>query len=127
MKKILAVLCILVLSAAWGAPSWSNILATSRAITWTSAGLPATLIDGETTTNPWTPPTRSTQYGSTINPSGVAATDLWISTRPSPIVRQATMYFLDRAISSFRTWSTPAQTGKIAHYAGADRNRQLSR
>ena len=39
--------------------SWSGVLATSRAIAWTSAGLPATLPSGETTTDPWTPPTRT--------------------------------------------------------------------
>ncbi len=39
--------------------SWSNILPSSRAIDWTHAGLPATLPDGETTPNPWTPPVRS--------------------------------------------------------------------
>jgi hypothetical protein len=50
--------------------SWSSILASSRAINWTGAGLPATLPDGETTPNPWTPPTR-TQCGSTVNPSGL--------------------------------------------------------
>jgi hypothetical protein len=55
--------------------AWSNILSPSRAIDWTQAGLPATLPDGETTANPWTPPTR-TQSGSTVNPSGNAATDL---------------------------------------------------
>jgi hypothetical protein len=50
-------------------PSWSNILSPSRAISWAGAGLPATLPDGETTINPWTPPTRA-QCGSTLNPSG---------------------------------------------------------
>jgi hypothetical protein len=49
--------------------AWSGILASSRAIDWTQAGLPATLPDGETTPNPWTPPTR-TQCGSTLSPSG---------------------------------------------------------
>jgi hypothetical protein len=39
--------------------SWSGILSPSRAIDWTHAGLPATLPDGETTSNPWTPPTRT--------------------------------------------------------------------
>ena len=38
---------------------WSGILSTSRAINWSNAGLPHTLPDGETTTNPWTPPTRT--------------------------------------------------------------------
>ncbi len=60
--------------------SWSNILSSSRAINWTSAGLPASFADKggsntETTTNPWTPPTR-TQAGSTVSPSGSASTDL---------------------------------------------------
>lgn len=59
---------------------WSNVLTSSRAINWQTAGLPASFLDKggsntETTTNPWTPPTR-TQCGSTVNPSGVAATDL---------------------------------------------------
>jgi len=49
--------------------AWSGIIASSRAINWTGAGLPATFPDGETTTNPWTPPTR-TQCGSTLTPSG---------------------------------------------------------
>ena len=39
--------------------SWSGIFAPSRAINWGNAGLPATLPDGETTPNPWTPPTRT--------------------------------------------------------------------
>jgi hypothetical protein len=50
--------------------TWSGILASSRAINWNSAGLPATLPDGETTPNPWTPPTRpactSAQAGTTV-------------------------------------------------------------
>ena len=59
---------------------WSGILSPSRAIDWSKAGLPATFTDKggtnvETTANPWTPPSR-TQYGSTIMPSGTAATDL---------------------------------------------------
>jgi hypothetical protein len=54
--------------------SWSGVLATSRAIDWGSAGLPATFPDGETTPNPWTPPTR-TQCGSTLNPLGQGQND----------------------------------------------------
>jgi len=38
--------------------AWSGILSTSRAIDWGHAGLQATFPDGETTPNPWTPPTR---------------------------------------------------------------------
>jgi hypothetical protein len=49
---------------------WSNILSSSRAIDWKNAGLPATFPDGETTPNPWTPPTRvactSAQAGITV-------------------------------------------------------------
>ena len=59
--------------------AWNGILAPSRAIDWTNAGLPSTITYGtggsacngstancvETTTNPWTPPTR-VQSGSTI-------------------------------------------------------------
>src|SRR5579872_7253117 len=60
--------------------AWSGILASSRAIDWTKGGLTATITYGsggsacngstancvETTTNPWTPPTR-VQSGSTVN------------------------------------------------------------
>src|SRR5437667_4752542 len=53
--------------------AWSGILGSSRAINWSSAGLPATLPDGETTPNPWTPPTR-TQCGSAISAGASAAT-----------------------------------------------------
>jgi hypothetical protein len=49
--------------------AWSGILAPSRAIDWSHAGLPATFPDGETTPNPWTPPTR-TQCGAALSPSG---------------------------------------------------------
>jgi hypothetical protein len=52
---------------------WSSILAPSRAINWSNAGLPATLPDGETTPNPWTPPSR-TQCGSTIASGATPAT-----------------------------------------------------
>ena len=49
---------------------WSSVLTPSRAINWGSAGLPATLPDGETTSNPWTPPTRAActtaQAGTTV-------------------------------------------------------------
>ena len=39
--------------------SWSSVLSSSRAADWSKAGLPSTLPDGETTPNPWTPPTRT--------------------------------------------------------------------
>jgi hypothetical protein len=54
---------------------WSGIISSGRAINWAQAGLPSSYPDGETTPNPWTPPTR-TQCGSTLMPSGNATTDL---------------------------------------------------
>jgi hypothetical protein len=66
---------LIALCSCCAAQTWSGVLASTRAIDWTKSGLPATFPDGETTTNPWTPPTR-TQSGSTVNPTGVAATDL---------------------------------------------------
>ncbi len=48
--------------------SWSNIIAPLRAIDWSKAGLQPTFPDGETTPNPWTPPTRT--YCKTVNPLG---------------------------------------------------------
>lgn len=66
MKLNLKVLILVLITAGiCHAQAWSGVLSSSRAIDWTKAGLPATLPDGETTPNPWTPPTR-TQCGSTI-------------------------------------------------------------
>jgi len=48
--------------------SWSGVVSTSRAIDWGNAGLQATFPDGETTQNPWTPPTRT--LCTTLNPLG---------------------------------------------------------
>lgn len=56
-------------ASAYAQQPWSKIIASSRAIDWSHAGLPATFPDGETTPNPWTPPTR-TQCGPTLTPSG---------------------------------------------------------
>jgi len=58
---------------------WSGILSSSRAIDWTHAGLPATLPDGETTPNPWTPPTRTqcvTTACNTVAGGSVTATTI---------------------------------------------------
>ena len=75
MRKYLLIVTLLsTLAGSARAQSWSNILSASRAIDWTQAGLPATLPDGETTANPWTPPVR-TQCGSTLMPSGNPTTD----------------------------------------------------
>jgi hypothetical protein len=61
---------LLVSTLAHAQQPWSNILSSSRAIDWKNAGLPATFPDGETTPNPWTPPTRpactSAQAGITV-------------------------------------------------------------
>jgi hypothetical protein len=50
--------------------AWSGVLSSNRAIDWSNAGLPTNLPDGETTPNPWTPPTRlactSAQAGTTV-------------------------------------------------------------
>ena len=48
-----------------------GIVSPPRAIDWGTAGLPATLPGGETTPNPWTPPTRTTVCA-TIAPEGTA-------------------------------------------------------
>lgn len=61
MRRLLPLFSMLLLlfsTLSYGQP-WSNILSSSRAINWSNAGLPATLPDGETTPNPWTPPTRT--------------------------------------------------------------------
>jgi len=58
---------------------WSGILSPSRAINWANAGLPATLPDGETTANPWTPPTRkqcTTSACSTLSSGTVTAASI---------------------------------------------------
>jgi hypothetical protein len=65
---------VLLFSALSYGQTWSGILAPSRAIDWTHAGLPATFPDGETTVNPWTPPAR-TQCGSTLGPLGSGQDD----------------------------------------------------
>lgn len=50
---------ILILCGLSFGQSWSGIVAPSRAVDWSAAGLPPTFPDGETTLNPWTPPTRT--------------------------------------------------------------------
>lgn len=47
---------LLVFSAFSFGQAWSGILSPSRAIDWSHAGLQATFPNGETTPNPWTPP-----------------------------------------------------------------------
>jgi hypothetical protein len=60
IKTIYALLFCIAWGATAQAQNWSGTLAASRATDWTKAGLPATLPDGETTPNRWTPPTRTT-------------------------------------------------------------------
>jgi hypothetical protein len=67
---------------------WSGILAPSRAIDWGQAGLPPTLPNGETTPNPWTPPTRTqcqTSQCNTVAGGNVTASTInaAISSAPS--------------------------------------------
>jgi|HubBroStandDraft_1064217.scaffolds.fasta_scaffold10796_1 hypothetical protein len=74
------VLVFFLLSSPCFGQAWSNIISPGRAIDWTGAGLPPTLPDGETTPNPWTPPTRVqctsySGYPSAITGTGNAATD----------------------------------------------------
>ncbi len=52
---------------------WSGVISTSRAIDWTGAGLTATLPDGETAPNPWTPPPRSTICTLTTSFAGMSS------------------------------------------------------
>jgi len=59
MSKLLLTISALLFASPCLGQSWSGILSASRAIDWKNAGLPATFTDGETTANPWTPPTRS--------------------------------------------------------------------
>ncbi len=59
LLSVLFWLSILFSGWAYAQQPWSGVLSSSRAINWTGAGLPATLPDGETTPNPWTPPTRT--------------------------------------------------------------------
>jgi hypothetical protein len=71
---------ILLLSSAFSyGQSWTGILSSSRAIDWSTAGLPATLPSGETTANPWTPPTRTqcvTAQCNTVAGGSVTATTI---------------------------------------------------
>ena len=59
--------------------SWSGVLAPSRAIDWSHAGLPGTFPDGEKTPNPWTPPTRTqcvTSQCNTVSGGNVTASTI---------------------------------------------------
>lgn len=68
----LPLLCLLLWAPTFAHPQqlWSSIISSSRAINWGNAGLPPSYPDGETTPDPWTPPTRpactSAQAGITV-------------------------------------------------------------
>lgn len=59
--------------------SWTGILAPVRGIDWSTAGLPPIFPNGETTLNPWTPPTRTqcvTSQCNTVSGGSVTATTI---------------------------------------------------
>jgi hypothetical protein len=67
--------------------SWSGILAPSRATDWSQAGLPATFPNGETTPNPWTPPTRTkcvTSQCNTVSGGNVTASTISAAISSAP-------------------------------------------
>lgn len=76
---LISAFCVLTSALPLRAASWSGILAPSRAIDWSNSGLPATLPNGETTPNPWTPPTRTqcvTSACNTVSGGNVTATTI---------------------------------------------------
>lgn len=85
MTKYLAAM-LLFCATAFG-QSWVGIVAPSRANDWGTLGLPATLPDGETTTNPWTPPTRTlcvTAACNTVAGGSVTATTIQAALNSAP-------------------------------------------
>lgn len=89
---------------------WSNIVNSSRAIDWSHAGLPATLPDGETTPNPWTPPTRpactSTQAGITVPVAAGTSFSSIVTAMHNCSVANATGSYLLLGSGSFTISST---------------------
>lgn len=89
---LLITICLLFSTISQG-QAWSGILAPSRAIDWTNAGLPSSITYGsggsacdgshancvETISNPWTPPTR-VQSGSAIKCSNTSSDASTINT-----------------------------------------------
>lgn len=85
LPPVVSILLLLYSGLSYG-QAWSGILAPSRAIDWSHAGLPSTITYGtggsacngstanciETTANPWTPPTR-VQSGSTLSCANTSA------------------------------------------------------
>jgi hypothetical protein len=125
-----AVLAVVFTSTlAWSQP-WSGVLSPSRAIDWGNAGLPATLPGGETTPNPWTPPTR-TKVCATIAPEGtssapVAPTDLNTAIQSCPagqvVELQAGSYYFSDSVNLFCTGTTACALHSVTvRGAGADK------
>ena len=82
-----------------GSSPWANLLCPSRAIDWSQAGLPAILPDGETTANPWTPPTRpactSAQAGITVPvPAGTSSSTITTAMASCKAANPAGSYLL---------------------------------
>jgi MYXO-CTERM domain-containing protein len=91
------------------AQPWSEIISSSRAIDWTGAGLPAIFPDGETTPNPWTPPTRtactSAQAKTTVPiPSG--ASEAAIQTALENCAAAAHGLYLALACNGSYSWTS---------------------
>jgi hypothetical protein len=127
-----AVLVVLSTSGVASGQPWSGVLAPSRATDWGNAGLPATLPSGETTPNPWTPPTR-TKACATIAPEGtsaapVAPTDLNAAIQTCPagqvVQLQAGSYYFNDSINLYCTTSSPCAVKSVTlRGAGADQTK----
>ncbi|HUB06081.1 MAG TPA: hypothetical protein VMB50_03730 [Myxococcales bacterium] len=129
-----AAACLAGALSAWADPAladppWSGVLPSTRATDWSYAGLPATLPDGETTPNPWTPPTRTTACA-TIAPEGtasapVAPTDINAALQTCPagqvVLLQAGNYYFNDSIDLYCTTTSPCALQPVTlRGAGAD-------
>jgi hypothetical protein len=118
-------------NSAWGQP-WSGIVSPRRAIDWGNSGLPPTLPGGETTPNPWTPPTRTTVCA-TIAPEGtsaapVAPTDLNSaiqSCNAGQVVQlQAGNYYFNDSVNLYCTTTVECALHSVTvRGAGADKTK----
>lgn len=83
MKRFLILLAFAIIAVSHSCaqtPPWTGIIVSSRAGNWQNAGLPATLPDGETTANAWTPPPRTTICATEIGTVTVAQINSDINT-----------------------------------------------
>jgi len=122
------VVAVSIVPAAQAQP-WSGIISSRRAINWTNAGLPATYPDGETSPNPWTPPTRTTPCA-TIAPEGspgspVAPTDLNNAIQTCPhgeyVALEAGSYYYNANVCMASAAFPDAVNGITLRGAGADK------